>query len=115
MNALLRKQLKSVGGGACFERGVFLLLWICINAATKGVKDAVFGVWDGKHCVQHKDDSAAKREKVQSVEECWALAFNNPGVASDHPVTEDEKWGTVGYFFPSTSPNQPHSGRHLVC
>lgn len=83
---------------------------MCIHAANKGVKDAVFGVWNGKKCVQHKDDSPAKVETVQSGEECWALAFNNDGVASDHPVTEDEKWGTVGYFFPSMAANQPHSG-----
>nr|SNT95431.1 Apical membrane antigen 1 [Eimeria maxima] len=80
------------------------------HCPNKAVKDAVFGVWVSGRCTEHKHLDGAKKEKVNSKAECWSLAFENPEVASDHPVTEDENFGTYGYFFPSTEPNQPKSG-----
>ncbi|CDJ47742.1 apical membrane antigen 1, putative [Eimeria brunetti] len=79
----------------------------CPNKATK---NAVFGVWKQGKCVEHKFLEGSKVEKVKRKEECWELAFLNPEVASDHPVTDDENIGTVGYYFPTVGPNQPKSG-----
>lgn len=79
----------------------------CPNKAITG---AVFGVWENGACVEHRHRKESKIERVSSKEDCWALAFNNPGVASDHPVTNSENIGTWGYYFPSVGENQPKSG-----
>ncbi|OEH79255.1 apical membrane antigen-1 AMA1 [Cyclospora cayetanensis] len=79
----------------------------CPNKAVSG---SVFGVWSNGVCVEHRHRSASKVERVASKEECWALAFNNPEVASDHPSTTSEDIGTLGYYFPSAGPDQPKSG-----
>lgn len=62
--------------------------------------------------MEHKHLKGSQVTKVKAKEDCWALAFNNPGVASDHPVSSSEDIGTWGYYFPSAGPNQPKSGAH---
>ncbi|KAL8270589.1 hypothetical protein Esti_005488 [Eimeria stiedai] len=80
------------------------------NCPNKAVAHAVFGVWENGQCVEHRNLPNAQIEKVNSKEECWELVFKNPGVASDHPVSESENVGTVGYYFPLPAENQPKSG-----
>ncbi|KAL8433988.1 hypothetical protein ACSSS7_003448 [Eimeria intestinalis] len=80
------------------------------NCPNKAVARAVFGVWQNGKCLEHRDLPDAQIEKVKSKEECWELVFTNPGVASDHPVSESENVGTFGYYFPLPAENQPKSG-----
>ncbi|KAL8441998.1 hypothetical protein Emag_006743 [Eimeria magna] len=80
------------------------------NCPNKAVARAVFGVWENGRCVEHRNLADAQIEKVNSKEECWELAFKNPRVASDHPVSESENVGTFGYYFPLPAENQPKSG-----
>lgn len=91
-----------------FQRCSISICWLC--AANKAVAEAVFGVWENGTCVEHRHRKDSTIERVTSKEDCWARAFNNPGVASDHPVTDSENIGTWGYYFPSVGPNQPKSG-----
>ena len=93
----------------------FLFLCWGVRTANKAVANAVFGVWEGGRCQEHRRRKGAKKEKVNSKEDCWILAFENPGVASDHPVTDDEKVGTLGYYFPTVEANQPKSGEQTQC
>ncbi|KAL8438482.1 hypothetical protein Efla_002232 [Eimeria flavescens] len=76
----------------------------------KAVKKAVFGVWQDGQCVAHRELVGADIRKVESKEQCWELVFSNPGVASDHPISDSENIGTVGYYFPTATENQPKSG-----